>query len=49
MKMEAVMDIVEVKDICKTYPVFRLNDVSFSLTSSTCTPPTLPSPPNSSL
>ncbi|MBQ9663819.1 MAG: ABC transporter ATP-binding protein [Oscillospiraceae bacterium] len=25
------MDIVEVKDICKTYPVFRLNDVSFSL------------------
>ncbi|MGX8774284.1 MAG: ABC transporter ATP-binding protein [Bacillota bacterium] len=25
------MNIVEVKDICKTYPAFRLNNVSFSL------------------
>jgi len=25
------MDIVEVKNVCKTYPGFRLKDVSFSL------------------
>ena len=25
------MSIVEVKSLCKTYPAFRLNDVSFSL------------------
>lgn len=26
-----VMNIVEIKNVCKTYPAFRLNDVSFSL------------------
>ena len=25
------MNIVELKDVCKTYPAFRLQDVSFSL------------------
>ena len=30
---EAVMNIVEVKDVCKTYPTFRLDEVSFSLES----------------
>ena len=31
------MNIVEVKGICKTYPTFRLNDVSFSLERGTIT------------